>query len=223
VPRARPLSAEDRRREIAAAAVPLFAEYGFGVSTRQLAEAAGVAEGTLYRVFPTKQHIIRYVVEDLLDPERLIAELATVELTADLVERLDRAVVMLLSACDRMKAFMAAIHASGLHASGHAFRRGEAKEALIESRAVLERRSADLVAALGRLLAPDADRLTVPVEAAAVFIRGAVWVAWMPMPPPLARAAPYDSAILRDPDVLRTLIRGALLAPDPPPRPKDRP
>ncbi|HBX79727.1 MAG TPA: TetR/AcrR family transcriptional regulator, partial [Propionibacteriaceae bacterium] len=49
--RAAPLSPDDRRRALIAATRPLLAEFGPDVSTRRIAEAAGVAEGTIFRVF----------------------------------------------------------------------------------------------------------------------------------------------------------------------------
>src|SRR5690606_40981582 len=52
--RARPLSRADRRNAIAAATVPLLVEHGAAVTTRQIADAAGVAEGTLFRAFADK-------------------------------------------------------------------------------------------------------------------------------------------------------------------------
>ncbi|UOE45687.1 TetR/AcrR family transcriptional regulator [Agromyces larvae] len=69
MPRARPLPVEERRAAIAQATVPLLVAHGRDVTTRQIAEASGVAEGTLFRVFPDKEAIIDAAVEAFLDPE----------------------------------------------------------------------------------------------------------------------------------------------------------
>ena len=50
-PRAAPLSPDERRRAIVDAVLPLLIEHGRAVTTRQMAEAAGIAEGTIFRVF----------------------------------------------------------------------------------------------------------------------------------------------------------------------------
>lgn len=52
------LSGVERKEGIAKAAMRLFAEHGFhGVTTRQLAEAAGVSEALLYRHFRSKEEL----------------------------------------------------------------------------------------------------------------------------------------------------------------------
>ena len=43
------------------------------MTTRQVAKAAGVAEGTLFRVFPTRRDLIAATIADQLSPERLAA------------------------------------------------------------------------------------------------------------------------------------------------------
>jgi AcrR family transcriptional regulator len=53
-----------RNRElIVAAAAKLFAEKGLDVSTSEIAERAGVGEGTLFRRFPAKQELVDAVLE----------------------------------------------------------------------------------------------------------------------------------------------------------------
>lgn len=75
--RAAPLSPDERRASILDAAVPLLLERGRDVTTRELADAAGVAEGTLFRVFEDKQAIVRAAIDQLLDQAPLLAELAS--------------------------------------------------------------------------------------------------------------------------------------------------
>jgi AcrR family transcriptional regulator len=55
---------EQRRREIAQAAVNLFVQSGFNeTSMRQIAQAIGMGKSTLYDYFPSKDEIIIYVIE----------------------------------------------------------------------------------------------------------------------------------------------------------------
>ena len=56
--RAAPMAPDDRRRAIVDAVVPLLLEHGGDVTTRQIAEAAGIAEGTIFRVFPDKPALL---------------------------------------------------------------------------------------------------------------------------------------------------------------------
>lgn len=58
------LPADERRRAILEGVLPLLAEEGADrITTRQLAEAAGVSEALLYRHFPSKDHIIHALHE----------------------------------------------------------------------------------------------------------------------------------------------------------------
>jgi AcrR family transcriptional regulator len=69
--RAKPLAPDERRSLIIDAAIPLIREHGRAVSTRQLADAAGVAEGTLFRAFGDKDSIIQSAIDRFMDPEPL--------------------------------------------------------------------------------------------------------------------------------------------------------
>lgn len=86
--RAAPLPPEERREAILVATVPLLRELGLIVTTRQIAQAAGVAEGTLFRVFPDKETLVRAAVAHALAPTSLLQDLETVSPTLPLEERL---------------------------------------------------------------------------------------------------------------------------------------
>src|SRR5262249_52253092 len=73
------LAPEERRAAIVAATVPLLREHGVLVTTRQIADAAGVAEGTIFGVFPDKPSLIRAAVLSALDPEQGVRRIAAVQ------------------------------------------------------------------------------------------------------------------------------------------------
>jgi AcrR family transcriptional regulator len=77
--RAPALPAEERRRAILDATLPLLVERGGAVSTRQIAEAAGIAEGTIFRVFDSKDDLVVAALEHALDLDPFIAQLQQVD------------------------------------------------------------------------------------------------------------------------------------------------
>jgi AcrR family transcriptional regulator len=66
--RATALPMEERRSTIVAATLPLFLSQGAAITTREIAQAAGIAEGTIFRVFPDKTALLDAVIEAALDP-----------------------------------------------------------------------------------------------------------------------------------------------------------
>lgn len=70
-------------------------QYGIRVSTRQIAEAAGIAEGTIFRVFPDKESLVEAVVESAFDPAPVERALAGIDPSLPFDERLTEAVVIM--------------------------------------------------------------------------------------------------------------------------------
>jgi AcrR family transcriptional regulator len=85
--RARPLPPEERRASLVAAAIPLISEHGLKVTTKQIAQAAGVAEGTIFRVFTDKTELIQAAINSAFDPEQTLAELGAIDIGLPLHER----------------------------------------------------------------------------------------------------------------------------------------
>jgi AcrR family transcriptional regulator len=67
--RAPALPLADRREMIIEAVVPLIVEHGRDVTSRQIAEAAGIAEGTVFRAFGDKETLLQAAAERFFDVE----------------------------------------------------------------------------------------------------------------------------------------------------------
>src|SRR5262249_52747464 len=68
--------AERNRQRILAAARELFAEHGLEVTLDDIARAAGVGVGTVYRRFPDKDQLIEALFEERIDEVHAAAEAA---------------------------------------------------------------------------------------------------------------------------------------------------
>jgi AcrR family transcriptional regulator len=77
--RATALPPGERRSAIVDATLPLLLEHGELVTTRQIAEAAGIAEGTIFRVFADKDAVIAAVLDTALDTEPLERALQAID------------------------------------------------------------------------------------------------------------------------------------------------
>lgn len=72
----RPLrvDAERNLRRLLDAAAHAFAEHGLSASIDEIAKRAGVGKGTVFRRFPTKEHLIAAILSERLEDARGLAE-----------------------------------------------------------------------------------------------------------------------------------------------------
>lgn len=92
--RAAALPPDERRAAIVAATLPLLIEHGAAVTTRMIAVAAGIAEGTIFRVFPDKDSLIQAAVDTAFDPAPMEAALGRIDPAWPFEERLATAVAI---------------------------------------------------------------------------------------------------------------------------------
>ncbi|MGE9807316.1 TetR/AcrR family transcriptional regulator [Janibacter sp. G1551] len=90
--RAPAMSVEDRRAHLIDVTLPLLREHGRTVTTSQIARAAGIAEGTVFRAFESKEALIDATIASAVDPTRVADLLRGVDAGLPLRERLIEAV-----------------------------------------------------------------------------------------------------------------------------------
>ncbi|WP_122980565.1 TetR/AcrR family transcriptional regulator [Actinoplanes teichomyceticus] len=150
------LAPDERRAALIAATIPLLHEHGTEVSTRQIAQAAGVAEGTIFGVFQHKSELVICSVVKALDPRPTLDAIAAIDPAADLRTRLTRAAEIVHSRfatnADLMHIARRLIIANELDP--------QTRERMTETRGQLLR-------AVTALLEPDAGRLRIPPGEAA--------------------------------------------------------
>ncbi|WP_402466132.1 TetR/AcrR family transcriptional regulator [Isoptericola aurantiacus] len=176
--RAAPMAPDDRRAAIVEAVLPLVAERGTDVTSRELADAAGVAEGTLFRAFGDKSTLVATVASEGLSraasPARTRAEIAAIDLELPLADRLARVVEAGRSRAGDVMRWLAVLRrlamAMPTSPEGHEGVR-TMRRRLMEQRAA---QRAAMIAGVESLLAPDTDRLRVPVDVAVALLEAAI-------------------------------------------------
>ncbi|MEV8433921.1 TetR/AcrR family transcriptional regulator [Streptomyces chartreusis] len=158
--RAPAMSPEQRREMIIQTAIPLIAEYGAAVTTAKIARAAGIGEGTIFRVFADKDELLQACVAEALSPEHAIRELDAIDISQPLPVRLAEAGEALQAHMSRMGAILGSLgHGGGKH-PGTVRGAGRAES------------TARIRVALAELLEPDKATLRRPPEQIAALFFG---------------------------------------------------
>ena len=108
--RAPALAPHDRRAALIDAAVPLVLQRGFDVTTKELAAAAGVAEGTIFRVFDTKDDLVVAAARSIFARTDHLDDLRAISHELPLEARLTAAVAIWQTVARRMIAVFVAFH-----------------------------------------------------------------------------------------------------------------
>ncbi|GLY36265.1 TetR family transcriptional regulator [Amycolatopsis sp. NBRC 101858] len=160
------MSVEARRAMIVHAVLPLLMEHGATVTTSQIARAAGIGEGTIFRAFKDKDELFDACTAEALRPDHVLDAIAEIPVDQPLEDRLVEAAEALGAHLERMGALMGALHASGRikHRDPEQRLRGSWKGGRRESMAAMR-------GAMTELFEPEKDRLRLPPEhLAALFL-----------------------------------------------------
>jgi len=180
--RARPLPPALRRQAIVDAVIPLLLDKGSAVTSRQMAEAAGIAEGTIFRVFRDKPSVIKEAVKTSMDPAPVCAALAGISESAPMDSQLVAAATILVERSERVAALVGILRSA---------RASTSKQAAGIPRFVHDSNAA-ILSELTRLLERHTDRLRVPPTRAAIAFRGLIFANAHPMVAPDERTPPRE-------------------------------
>ncbi len=179
-PRAAAMAPDDRRKAILDVLVPLIVERGGDVSTREIAQAAGIAEGTIFRVFPDKKSLMMAAAEEAINPAD--GQAAFDEAMAGVEGLHAQVVVAAERVLDRMRLTMSVMMAvrQQLHEHHeHEAEAGRGKPAFGPPPFVMKAQE-DLHRRLTGLFEPHRDELAVEPSVAAAALRSLIFGASRP-------------------------------------------
>jgi AcrR family transcriptional regulator len=110
------MTTQQRRDNIIAATLPLLSEHGASVTTSQIARAAGIAEGTIFRVFPDKRALLLAALGAAMTADAEVARIGSIPREMSLVERLLAAMAALSDYQDRLWRLMRVLQDFGWRA-----------------------------------------------------------------------------------------------------------
>jgi AcrR family transcriptional regulator len=171
------MPAEDRRRAILGAVIPLLIEKGASVTTAEMARAAGIAEGTIFRVFADKAALMREAVKATMDPSPVKEAIRAISPSESLQASLAVAAQVLLDHFSRVIALAELLRAMPAPAGA---RKSEGRRLIAES-------SAEISAAVTELFQRHADELRVVPAKACAALRGLIFGSGHPLVPPNER------------------------------------
>ena len=162
-PRARPLPAGQRRASIIAAARSLLISTGITFTTRQVADSAGIAEGTIFRAFGSKSELLEAVIDDILDPTDLCAQIVALPAERPMVETVSAVIRLLHKGIGTTSAVFAALH--------HVAADGDEPPKKAHSAPIHRERAEKLQQAIATVLQPYAAQIRIPAAQAAAMVR----------------------------------------------------
>jgi AcrR family transcriptional regulator len=143
--RVQALSPDDRRAALIQATIPLLVEHGPSVTTRQIADAAGVAEGTIFGVFPDKASLIRAAILEVFRPEPVVAVVDSLHFIESLRDRMETIAELLMAGVATRRPLIMAIRGVA----------GERDRVDPEFVAQMDRGRNEIVNAITRAIEPD--------------------------------------------------------------------
>jgi AcrR family transcriptional regulator len=166
--RAAPLPPDQRRDAIIDAMLPLLRQHGAAVSTRQIADAAGIAEGTIFRAFGDKQTLIEACVARLFAVEPTLAKFAALDPSTALEVRVGAALDIL---CERIASAWVVLASLSSEERWQGLRKGNPG---------LSGNVDALVSGLAKLFVNDIDVLRCPPDRAARIITTVAFASFHP-------------------------------------------